>query len=265
LDQSFSIGFIAIDYTNPLENEFSYKMEGFNEQWQLTSSGEHSASYTNLDPGDYVFKVRHSGKEAAIKVHIKPPFWQTLWFRALLIIFFAGLLVTGIFFLIKRREAAHKQQLLKLQNEKLATELEAKNSKLMFSAVQMAHKNEILTDVKKDLQALDETPGTKLRQLVRKLDRELMSEDYWEEFNVYFNQVDQHFIKAILEEHPELTQNDLRLCSLLRINLSTKEIASLLNISNRGVEQSRYRLKKRLGLGTEDDLSRYITMFNSEG
>lgn len=264
LDQSFSFEFAAIDYTSPLENEFSYKMEGFNEQWQSTGAGEHSVNYTNLDPGDYIFKVRHREKEAAINVYIAPPFWQTIWFRVLLIIFFVGLIAFGVLFLIKRREASHKQQLLKLQNEKLATEIEAKNSRLMFSAVQMAHKNEILTDVKQDLQTLDNEADTKLRQLVHKLNRELMSEDYWEEFNLYFNQLDQYFIQSILEKHPDLTQNDLRICSLIRINLSTKEIASLLNISNRGVEQSRYRLKKRLNLNRGEDLVKYITMFNRE-
>ncbi|MCB9351419.1 MAG: two component regulator propeller domain protein [Lewinellaceae bacterium] len=265
LDKSFSIEFSATDYTSPSENKFTYKLEGFDEDWRLTPAGQHSASYTNLDPGTYTFRVRHLDKEASITVFIKPPFWQTLWFRFLLLISIIGLISSGVLFLIKRREAVHKRQILQLRNEKLATEVEAKNSKLMFSAVQMAHKNEILADVKNDLQELKQEPEANLRALVRKLERELMSEDYWEEFNVYFNQVDQHFIQSILEKHPELTQNDLRLCSLLRINLSTKEIASLLNISSRGVEQSRYRLKKRLGLGTEDDLSRYITMFNSEG
>ncbi len=264
LDQSFSIEFAAMDFTNPLENEFSYKMEGFDEQWRTTSTGEHSASYTNLYPGNYIFKVRHRGKEASIKVNIRPPFWQTLWFRLLLVVFFAGLIASGVLFVIKRKEAAHRQQLLRLQNEKLAAEIEAKNSRLMFSAVQMAHKNEILTDVKKDLETMENEPAGKLRQLVRKLDQELMSEDYWEEFNVYFNQVDQYFIQSILEKHPELTQNDLRMCALIRINLTTKEIASLLNISSRGVEQGRYRLKKRLKLGNDDDLSKYITMFNRE-
>jgi ligand-binding sensor domain-containing protein/DNA-binding CsgD family transcriptional regulator len=263
LDQSFSIDFIAIDYTNPLENEFAYQMEGFDDNWQLVSAGQRSATYTNLDPGTYVFKVKHKEKVASIIVNIKPPYWQTIWFRSLVLIFSLGLLFSGLFFWIKRREAASKRKILQLQNEKLATEVEAKNSKLMFSSVQMAHKNEILTEVKKDLINLQKTPENNLRPLVRKLDRELKNEDYWEEFNLYFNEVDQRFIDKILEKYPELTKNDLRLCSLLRMNLSTKEIASLLNISTRAVEQSRYRLKKRLNLDKEEDLSKFITCFNS--
>lgn len=263
LDQSFSIDFTAIDYTNPLENEFAYKMEGFNEDWQFTSTGQSSATYTNLDPGNYIFKVKHKGKQASIIVKIKPPYWQTVWFRFLALISSLGILFSGLYFWIKRREAASKRKILQLQNEKLATEVEAKNSKLMFSSVQMAHKNEILTEVKKDLAEFEKNPESNFRSLVRKLDYELKNEDYWKEFNLYFNEVDQHFLDRIMESHPELTKNDLRMCSLLRMNLSTKEIASLLNISVRAVEQSRYRLKKRLGLEKTNDLSKYISSFHS--
>jgi ligand-binding sensor domain-containing protein/DNA-binding CsgD family transcriptional regulator len=262
-DKSFSIEFCATDYIYSKGNIFAYKMDGFDKDWQFTSAGQHSASYTNLDPGSYTFKVKHYNQEASIKVFIKPPFWQRLWFKCLLTISFLGAILFIFLFLMKRKEAEHKRQILRVNNEKLAAEVEAKNSKLMFSAVQMAHKNEILADVRKDLNGLHELAGVKLRQLIRKLDKELTSEDYWEEFNLYFNQVDQHFVSCMLERHPQLTQNDIRMCTLLRINLSTKEIASLLNISNRGVEQSRYRLKKRLGLSVEDDLTKYIAMFKT--
>jgi len=78
---------------------------------------------------------------------------------------------------------------------------------------------------------------------------------------MYFNEVDKDFIQSLVQKHPSLTSNDLRICSLIRLNLNTKEIASLLNISIRGAEQSRYRLKKRLGLEKEDNLIKYITNF----
>ena len=184
---------------------------------------------------------------------------------------FFSLVFSGGYFIIKRREETHKQQLLEaesqilqLRNDKLAAEVNAKNSKLMFSAAQMAHKNEILTNVKQELQESQKENNRKIPLLVRMLDQELRSEDYWEEFNLYFNQVDRSFVQNLIEQHPSLTQNDIRLCTLLRINLSTKEIASLLNVSTRAVEQSRYRLKKRLDLGNDDDLLKYISGFNGK-
>ena len=154
-----------------------------------------------------------------------------------------------------------KSEILQLRNEKLGNDLESKNAKLMFSAVQMAHKNEILSKVKEEIRSLDIAQQQQVRQMLRRLDRELKSEDYWSEFNLYFNEVDKDFLQALKARHPDLTQNDLRVCSLIRINLTTKEIASLLNITVRGVEQSRYRLKKRLGLESEDNLADYITHF----
>ena len=124
----------------------------------------------------------------------------------------------------------------------------------------MAHKKEILTGIKQQLNESKEDPK-KMRQVKRMLDQELEGEDYWKEFNLYFEQIDKSFVKDIQKKHPRLTSNDLRLCSLLRLNLSTKEIASLLNISSRGVEQGRYRLKKRLELESGEDLAKYILYF----
>lgn len=271
LDKSFSIDFSAIDFTDPQEIRFSYKMQGFDIDWQETAAGQNSVTYTNLDPGDFTFMVRYKGSVAQLQIFIKPPFWQTLWFKILGTLIFFSLVFFGAYFIIKSREEAHKQQLLEaesqilqLRNDKLAAEVNAKNSKLMFSAAQMAHKNEILTNVKQELQESQKEDNRKIPLLVRMLDQELRSEDYWEEFNLYFNQVDRSFVQNLIEQHPGLTQNDIRLCTLLRINLSTKEIASLLNVSTRAVEQSRYRLKKRLDLGNDDDLLKYISGFNGK-
>lgn len=264
LDQSFTIYFNAIDYTNPLANEFAFQMEGFNEHWEYTSVGQRSATYTNLDAGNYLFKVKHKEKVASINIHIEPPIWETGWFRFLAILFSLGVIILGLYFWIKRREAAANRKILQLKNEKLATEVEAKNSKLMFSSVQMAHKNEILTELKNNLIEIEKHPVRNFRSLVRKLDNELKNEDYWKEFNLYLNEVDQKFIDRIVKKHPRLTKNDLRMCSLIRMNLNNKEIAYLLNISIRAVEQSRYRLKKRLELDKNEDLSEYISSLRNE-
>ncbi|HKK78982.1 MAG TPA: triple tyrosine motif-containing protein, partial [Phaeodactylibacter sp.] len=265
LDKSFSFRFSAIDYTNPGDYQYSFIMEGFDDHWQETEAGQNQVSYTNLDPGDYTFKVRYQEQMASIDVHIQPPFWRTPWFRVSMILFGIGLVVVGIYIILKRKEAAHNRALLRLKNEKLAAEIDAKTSKLMFSTVQMAHKNEILTGLKDDLLKIQQQSGAPLGRMVRKLDAELRNEDHWKDFDIYFNQVDQDFFQSLLIKHPALTQNDLRLCSLIRINLSTKEIAFLLNISTRAVEQGRYRLKKRLELSKEEDLNKYITGFKTVG
>lgn len=263
LDKSFSFSFSAIDYTNPKDYQYAFIMQGFDGQWQETEAGQNRVSYTNLDPGDYTFKVKYQEQMASINVHIQPPFWQTSWFRVLIALSIICLAAIGVYLILKRKEAVHNRALLRLKNEKMAAEIEAKTSKLMFSTVQMAHKNEMLIGLKDDLLKLQQQSGAPLGSVVRKLDAELRNEDHWKDFDIYFNQVDQDFFQSLLAKHPALTQNDLRLCSLIRINLSTKEIAFLLNISTRAVEQGRYRLKKRLELGKEEDLNKYITGFKT--
>ncbi|MGB0932054.1 MAG: ligand-binding sensor domain-containing protein, partial [Chitinophagales bacterium] len=90
-DNSFSIDFAVMDYTNSLENTFEYKMEGFDEKWRTVAVSQHSASYTNLDPDSYTFKVRHRGNESSIEVYIAPPFWERWWFKILTFLLLVGL------------------------------------------------------------------------------------------------------------------------------------------------------------------------------
>jgi DNA-binding CsgD family transcriptional regulator len=86
-------------------------------------------------------------------------------------------------------------------------------------------------------------------------------DDDWEHFSRNFDRVHSDFLKRLAEKHDHLSPNDYRLCAYLRMNLSTKEIASLMNISVRGVEASRYRLRKRLNLETDTNLTDYLMRF----
>ena len=169
----------------------------------------------------------------------------------------------------KREDAFQKQlmikekEILELKNKNLEEDVVMTNSKLLSSTAQMARKNEFLNDIKSDLQSQQKENTKDTRSIIRKIERELESEDYWAAFSLYFDNVDKDFVKSIVAKHPDLTQNDIRLSSLIRINLSTKEIASMLNISVRGAEKSRYRLKKRLNLNADQSLVKYIQNFNN--
>jgi DNA-binding CsgD family transcriptional regulator len=90
------------------------------------------------------------------------------------------------------------------------------------------------------------------------IDQALKNDQDWEFFEQAFNHADKKFFKRIKEKHPSLTPNDLRLCVYLRLNLSSKEIAPLLNISARSVEIKRYRLRKKLDLERDVNLSEYV-------
>ncbi len=265
---SFEIEAAVINQLPVSKFNIEYKLEGFDFDWNINTSGKLKASYTNLDPGTYSFLVKSEREVKKIEIVINTPFYKTWWFEfGVVLCFFMAL-----YFLNKfdnnRREKEIKQQLLdaeskilQLRNKNLEMELNAQNSKLLFSTAQMAHKNEILTKVKEELVDLQSSSKYSLRSSIRMLDQELEIEDYWQDFNAQFHQADKKFINALKEKHKGLTKNDIRLCALIRIEMETKEIASLLNISVRGVEKGKYRLKKRLDLSKDYDLIKYITNF----
>ena len=96
------------------------------------------------------------------------------------------------------------------------------------------------------------------KPLVDIIDKNLKKNDDWELFKEAFNNADRKFMKKLKKAHPKLTPNDIRLCAYLRLNLSSKEIAPLLNISPRSVEIKRYRLRKKMNLSHDDNLVNYI-------
>jgi DNA-binding CsgD family transcriptional regulator len=93
------------------------------------------------------------------------------------------------------------------------------------------------------------------------IDRGISSEEEWEKFEYHFDQAHSSFFKRLKQQYPELTQADLKLCAYLRLNLTSKEIAPLLNITIRGVEVRRYRLRKRLSLDTDENLVEFLLNF----
>ncbi len=107
-DNIISFEFAALHYVSPENNLYAYMMEGFEKTWNYTDANRRFASYTNLTPGKYVFRVRASNcdgvwneKGKAIRITITPPFWKTLWFRILIILFIAGCIVFGLIIIIR--------------------------------------------------------------------------------------------------------------------------------------------------------------------
>jgi len=119
LQNFFSFEFVALNYTSPQKNQYAYILEGFDKRWHYVSAQQRYASYTNLDPGEYVFRVKGSNNDgvwndtgASVKLIIKPPVWMTWWFKILAVISFFAL----AFFLYNRRINAIKRE-QKLQQE----------------------------------------------------------------------------------------------------------------------------------------------------
>ena len=104
-------------------------------------------------------------------------------------------------------------------------------------------------------------PGKQYNSLIRLINEQLHSRKDWDLFEENFNEVHQDFFRRLKKVHPTLTPGDLRLAAYLRMNLSSKEIAPLLFITIRGVENKRYRLRKKIALPNEDNLTEYLITF----
>ena len=154
----------------------------------------------------------------------------------------------------------NKQQKLSFKNKSLKQDIENKNRELALSTMSLIKKNEFLSNIKSELKKL---PNNKdLSSVMNIIDENINSSDDWKMFEKAFNNADKKFFKKVKKQHPELTSNDLRLCMYLRMNLNSKDIAPLLNISPRSVEIKRYRLRKKLQLEREINLNEYFINLN---
>lgn len=277
--------------------EFSYYLEGFDTRWSNWSSNT-SKEYTNLPPGSYTFhiKARSSPSEESAAYRypftIKPPWYQTIWAYAL----YLALAAASIIAILKYQSARHRKkllakqqadqlkfeeeqmqmayrhqlemeksekQLIRLQNEKLEAEIAHKNAELAGTTMNLVQKKEFILKLKGELQQLqkavkvgDDNP--ELKKVLKALSEEEKSGEEWEQFAQHFNRVHGDFLTTLKTKFPALRPHELRLCAYLRMNLSSKEIAPLMSISVRGVEISRYRLRKKMALPTEVNLVQFI-------
>ena len=165
--------------------------------------------------------------------------------------------------LLKRKEKEleikqleNEQQLMHFKNLDLQKDIDSKNRELGLSTMNLIKRNELLGTIKKELGTYKNTGDVK--KVIELINNNLNTSDDWKLFEEAFKNTDKGFMKKLKSEHSNLTSNDLRLCTYLRLNLSSKEIAPLLNISIRSVEVKRYRLRKKMNLPHEASLSSYI-------
>ena len=284
-DFKFSENNILFTYAVPeyfkyKEVNYQYKLEGLYENWSGWSTVP-EISFENLPFGSYVFKVRASiggvmsSNESSYDFKIaKPWYWSNsaVIGYVLLLLFISFCIHKRYkthyqkkqeFILkenkrkIKRKKIKSQKEIVQIKNEKLRQEIEAKNRELAVSTMSIIKKNKFLNTVKDQLKLAEKEPS-KIRSVIRTIDNNINNEDDWKFFEEAFNNADKNFLKKIKDLHSELTSNDLRLCAYLRLNLSSKEIAPLLNISVRSVEVKRYRLRKKMDLEHETGLSEYL-------
>lgn len=261
------------------KTEYQYQLKGLYNQWSKWSN-KHSIYFENLPYGDYTFNVKgrignnQSKNIASYSFSIQKPWFLSNLMIAVYILGFVMLSVL-IHFLynqyyknqreklllktqkeLELKELENKQQLMQFKNEKLEQDIKSKNRELAISTMSLIKKNEFLNNLKDQLKAVDSSGNVK--PVIKLINKNINNTDDWKFFEEAFNNADKDFLKKIKSIHPNLTPNDLRLCAYLRLNLSSKEIAPLLNISPKSVEVKRYRLRKKMNLPHETSLTNYI-------
>jgi len=293
---SFRFHFAAPFFENEDPLLFSYFLEGFSEKWSHWT-GDTYKDFTTLHEGEYILKLKSKniyGTESEMvtfSFKVTPPWRRSVPAYIGYLILFAAFIYLLLKYTLYRlrlsmveQQERHNQELkdredmfhrealisekeiLDLRNEKLRTEMVFRDKELANQTMAIIEKNKFLIRVNEDLHSIQdyiikETARLKINSLKKRIKKEIDIEHQNKIFETYFDEAHNEFFKLLKEKHPDLTPYDLRLCAFIRMNISTKEIATMLNISYRGAEVSRYRLRKKMELPREVNLSSYLAGF----
>ena len=254
-----------------------YRVEGLVEDWTPVPSNLRSLTFNNLQPGKYLLEIQLRNASGEVESSVTMPwtvesyFWQRTWFRVLAVVLFL-LLVGGSLVLYQDRKLrATRVQLLETERELLSAKAGAmeakakqKSDELSFQLLKTSSRIELLQSFRDRLKeerskvGKGNEAGVFLQSLIRDLNRELQSENYWDHFERNYRDLHDQFSESLVKRHPKLTKGEIRLSYLIRQKMNNKEIATVLNVSPAAVEKAKYRLKKKIALEKEDSLDQYL-------
>ncbi|MEL6812457.1 MAG: tetratricopeptide repeat protein [Bacteroidota bacterium] len=175
-------------------------------------------------------------------------------------ILWAGLAVLGIIFGLTFYSLRQKMKRNELEREKLDTTLAYKEKELTTHTLHLAHKNEVLADLKNQIEEIKKEGGStrKVQNVLNQINLDINNDGSWEQFRSYFEDVHRDFNTNVKRNYPGISAKELRFMALVKMNLSSKEIANILNISQEGVKKARYRLRKKMALEPSESLEDLI-------
>ncbi|TBN05375.1 transcriptional regulator [Hyunsoonleella flava] len=280
---------VAVSVSSPLSKNYFFEYAiAANGKLNWYKMDKEKLELSGLSNGDYNLHFRTSNfsgdvsKPIVIKMKILPPWYKNILFYVLVFV-----LAAGLFYGLHRRKISKEQRLLhdklvkeqeallkekaiendkkivELRNQSLKNEVKLKSKQLANTAMALVKKNESMLEIKNELEKNKSGFANSLayKRLLRMIDSTIGHEDEWELFEYNFNQVHEEFFNQLKNKHPKLTHKDLKICAYIKMNLLTKEIAPLMNVSIRGLETHRYRLKRKLNLENDKSLGDYLRDF----
>ncbi|MEZ4921280.1 MAG: triple tyrosine motif-containing protein [Saprospiraceae bacterium] len=270
--------------------EYSTRISGLDDHWSAWS-GATSRELSQLQPGTYKFQVKcrdEHGTEspvASFEWVIRAPWYANSLAYTFYLLLLGGLIVGVVkrqqtLFEIEKaqlsqthqlkekehiqRQEETRQKLNQVQTEKLEAEIMHKNQELALATMHLVQKGEMIGSIREALERIKGMGGlpdpvrTEIKKVLRLVQADVQTDEDWQQFALHFDQVHGDFLKRLRQKYPQLSPNDYRLCAYLRMNLTSKEIAHLLNLSVRGVEGSRYRLRKKMDIEKDENLIDFL-------
>ena len=279
----FDFGNIHFNFSVPnlnptLKTVYQYRL-GASEAWSDWSLSS-SLNFSKLAFGNYNLEVKARIGDHVSSNSVSYPFTVNRpWYLSNYSIFWYIILVVLMVYLVHKSYKNHyqkkqhhlledkkrqieeikkinEQQINTLKTDQLNQIIAQKSQELENTTVNLIRKNELLNNLKKEIKKISNP--AEVKSLLKFIEKNQNENEDWEVFESVFNRAEQDFLNNLKAKHPNLTTNDLRLCTYLKLNLSSKEIAPLLNISVRSMEIKRYRLRKKLDLDHNESLSSYI-------
>jgi ligand-binding sensor domain-containing protein/DNA-binding CsgD family transcriptional regulator len=273
------------------DNSFLYRLKNYDTKW--AKAKESPVSYKKLPPGNYTFELKVDKEETntnssaivSFSFEVLQPWYWNNWAKlSYLLCLILTLYIVYQYHLfsirkqqaklrkkhineqrkiIRNKKAELDKRLIEIKTEQIEKELSLKNKELANSAMSIIKNKELLKKIKSEIQARKEqfTNQYNYNKLVKLIDKSIESDEENIVFETNFNAVHETFHQKLIHKHPSLTTKDLKLCAFMRMNLSNKEIAPLMNITYRGVEIHRYRLRKKLRLERNEDLTKYLLQY----
>ncbi|SKB39935.1 LuxR C-terminal-related transcriptional regulator [Alkalitalea saponilacus] len=250
----------ASPYSDYEFTEYRYKLESYDKEWTEWDNISNRKEYTRIGGGEYRFLLESRVNQSVINQTELTIIVNRRWFQNLLVvipIIIVSLFLFGYVAFLIIKVIKEKVHLNKLAYEKHLKDeaVKSKNEQLIQFLEVISHKNSFLQDIKGILTRMRNSEATRW---VTKIDDELNSEKKLFLYSQLLSENNQEFVVRISKNYPALTDNDIRIISLIRTNMSSKEIAAILNISSSSFDTSRYRIRKKLGLNRDDDLNSFI-------
>lgn len=297
---SLRISFVMPEYRDNNPIEYSCYLENYDSEWSNPQTST-SKEYTKLSHGRYKFHVKAhnmvNGTDDVTSIDIEVlPAWYETWWAKLFYIAVVAIIVIMTFKRIKRNaekelrrvrnekerelreqqlqftvdEEQKEKEIIKLRNGQLEMELKHKSGQLADNALNLIRKNDILNALDADMAELYKSVRSdtvkseitkKISDMRRNIRTHMVDDDNWDKFEENFNIVYDNFTRKLTDRYPDLKKIDLKLCVYLRMGLSSKEMASLLNTSVHSIETARYRLRKKLNLESGANLLDFVQRF----